>query len=185
MELFRASLRPSSQRTYKTGQRAYSRFLKSLRRGTHFPFNRRKLPETELNLAFFMAYLMLEPTITKATTILNYETHVKYLFRTEGCPVEMWDTPFLGQIRRGLQNTLPSDADGRRPLLLPLIMFRPMFLEVASQEKRLLRFATILGFVGMLRPHSIESLHPGSFCALLKNGTEMVMPKQKAEFERV
>ena len=140
---------------------------------------------TELNLAFFMAFLLLEPSITKATTILAYETHVKYLFRAEGCPVEMWETPFLGQIRRGLRNTLPSDADGRRPLLLPLILFRPTFLEIISQEQRLLRFATILGFIGMLRPHSLEALHPCSFSVVLDNGDEIQMPKQMTEFERM
>ena len=156
-----------------------------MRNGRYFPFHRRYLPETELNLAFFMAFLLLEPSITKATTILNYETHVKYLFRTEGCPVELWETPFLGHIRKGLRNTLPSDADGRRPLLLPLLMFRPEFLNVASHEKRLLRFATTLGFVGMLRPHSIESLHPGFFCVVLENGEEIQMPKQVSEFVEV
>ena len=88
-ELFEAALSPSSHRTYKTGQRAYFKFLGSINGGLRFPFQRRYLPETELNLAFFMAFLLLEPTITKASTIFSYETHVKYLFRTEGCPVEM------------------------------------------------------------------------------------------------
>ena len=72
MELFRAALRPSSERTYRTGQRAYSRFINSMRSGKYFPFHGRYLPKTELNLAFFMAFLLLEPTITKATTILSY-----------------------------------------------------------------------------------------------------------------
>ena len=78
MELFQAALQSSSHRTYRTGQRAYSRFISSMTGGVHFPFRHRTLPETELNLAFFMAFLLLEPTITKASTILNYETHVKY-----------------------------------------------------------------------------------------------------------
>ena len=50
-----------------------------------FPFQRRTLTETELNLAFFMAFLLLEPKITAASTILGYETHVKYMFKEEGC----------------------------------------------------------------------------------------------------
>ena len=58
-------------------------------RGRRFPFRHRFLPETELNLAFFLAFLLLEPSITKASTILGYETHVKYLFKTEGCPEEV------------------------------------------------------------------------------------------------
>ena len=182
MDLFHAALRSSSLRTYRTGQRAYSRFLASIRDGTRFPFKRRLLTETELNLAFFMAFLLLEPTVNKASTILNYETHVKYLFRTEGCPVEIWDTPFLGQIRRGLKNTLPSSKDGRRPLLLPEIMFRPEFLNVVSSEQRLLRFATILGFIGMLRPHSLETLEPSDFYVITKAGDEIRMPRNQIEF---
>ena len=39
-----------------------------------------------------MAFLLLEPTITKATTILGFETYVKYLFRAEGCPVNVGPT---------------------------------------------------------------------------------------------
>ena len=89
MSLFHASLQPSSQRTYRTGQRAYSRFLNTIRGGDRFPFNHRTLSTTELNLAFFMAFLILEPSITKASTILGYETHVKYLFKTEGCPEKL------------------------------------------------------------------------------------------------
>ena len=89
MSLFHAALQPSSQRTYRTGQRAYNRFVNAIRSGQRFPFKRRTLPVTELNLAFFMAFLLLEPSITKASTILGYETHVKYLFKSEGCPEEL------------------------------------------------------------------------------------------------
>ena len=89
ISVFHAALQPSSQRTYRTGQRAYNRFLSTMTGGSRFPFKRRMLPETELNLAFFMAFLLLEPSITKASTILGYETHVKYMFKTEGCPEEM------------------------------------------------------------------------------------------------
>ena len=95
----------------------------------------------------------------------------------------MWQTPFLGQIRRGLRNTLPSDPDGRRPLLLPLIMSKPNFLLVVSDEQRLLRFATILGFIGMLRPHSLKELDQGSFIVVTEIGNEMTMPSQPQQFQ--
>ena len=72
MSLFHAALQPSSQRTYRTGQRAYNRFLGTMRGGRRFPFRRRFLPETELNLAFFIAFLLLQPSISKASTILSY-----------------------------------------------------------------------------------------------------------------
>ena len=64
-DLFYAALRPSSQQTYRTGQRAYTRFLSSIRGGVRFPFKQRTLSETELNLAFFMAFLVLGPSIKK------------------------------------------------------------------------------------------------------------------------
>ena len=86
MDLFDAALKPSSRRTYKTGQRAYTRFLETLQDGIRFPFRPLALRHTELNLAFYIAFLLLEPTVRKATTILNYETHVKSWFRSEGCP---------------------------------------------------------------------------------------------------
>ena len=85
MDLYDAALQPSSRKTYGTGQRAYARFIRSMRGGVSFPFQTRTLCETELNLAFFIAFLLLEPKITKATTILNYTSHVKYVFREEGC----------------------------------------------------------------------------------------------------
>ena len=110
---------------------------------------------------------------------------MKYLFRTEGCPIEMWDTPFLGQIRGGLKNTLPSSRDGRRPLLLPEIMFNPQFLNTVSDEQRMLRFATILGFIGMLRPHCLETLEPSDFHIITKTGEEIPMPKNPVVFRNV
>ena len=86
MDLYDAALQPSSRRTYGTGQRAYARFVQSMEGGVKFPFQRQTLGETELNLAFFIAFLLLQPRITKATTILSYTSHVKYVFREEGCP---------------------------------------------------------------------------------------------------
>ena len=85
MDLYDAALQPSSRNTYKTGQRAYDRFIRSMRDGVYLPFQRRMLGDTELNLAFFIAFLMLETKITRATTILGYTSHVKYIFREEGC----------------------------------------------------------------------------------------------------
>ena len=85
MDLYDAALQPSSRNTYRTGQRAYDRFIRSMRGGVYFPFQRQMLGETELNLAFFIAFLVLKPRITKANTILGYTSHVKYVFKEEGC----------------------------------------------------------------------------------------------------
>ena len=86
MDLFDAALKPSSRRTYKTGQRAYSCFLGTLHDGIRFPFKPLSLRHTELNLAFYIAFLLLEPNVRKALTILCYDIHVKSWFRSEGCP---------------------------------------------------------------------------------------------------
>ena len=133
------------------------------------PFRSRCLNRTELTLAFFMAHLILKPSIKVGTTILNYETHVKYWFREEGCMEESYSTPFLRQIRQGVQKTLPSRADDRRALLLPTMIKNPEFRIVTKQADILFRFATIIGFIGMLRPHTLDQLDPDSFFMILNN----------------
>ena len=113
LDLFDASLRASTKRTYKTGQRAYDHFVRTLSQGVRFPFQNVPLSETELNLAFYMAHLLLRPTIKSAKTILGYETNVKSLFLEEGCGEHVYNTPFLRKIRRGVKNVLPGRADRR------------------------------------------------------------------------
>ena len=72
-DLYDAALAPSSEKTYKTGQRAYFRFVQELERyDASFPFKKRCLSETELQLAFFMASLLLKGSITSTNTILSY-----------------------------------------------------------------------------------------------------------------
>ena len=127
LDLYDAALRASSRNTYRTGQRAYDRFMVCLAAGRHFPFEPQDLSEAELNLAFFMAFLLLEPRITTAGTILNYESHVKFRFQEEGCPEEVYNTQFLRQVRRGVKNTLPSKLDKRSALLLPLLIYERSF----------------------------------------------------------
>ena len=79
IDLYDAAIQESSKRTYKTGQRAYIRFTNMVHRDSElFPLPGRCLRKTELTIAFFMTSLLLRPTIKKASTILFYETHVKY-----------------------------------------------------------------------------------------------------------
>ena len=92
-----------------------------------------------------MAFLLVEPRIKAAGTILNYETHVKYKFKEQGCPEEMYETQFLRQIRRGVKNTLPSKIDKRGALLLPLLIYNRSF-HMCDKDNCLVRFATIIGF---------------------------------------
>ena len=87
VDLYDAPLKDSSRKTYSTGQRAYFSFVANTLRSTApiLPFRSESLNATELYLSFFMASLVLKTTISSASTVLGYETHCKYLFRTEGC----------------------------------------------------------------------------------------------------
>ena len=84
------------------------------------PFQQRSLGKTELYLSFYIAWLVLKPSISAASTILSYETHVKYFFREEGCDPEEYSTAFIGQIRKSVANTFPQRNDKRVAFLLPL-----------------------------------------------------------------
>ena len=78
IDLYDSALQESSRMQYRTGQRAYMRFVNGIDLpGYLLPFPRTKLKKTELTLAFFMASLLLKPSIKRAATILGYETHVK------------------------------------------------------------------------------------------------------------
>ena len=168
-DLYASALKPSSRRTYQTGQRAYYRFSSNLPTSCpKFPFHRKLLSPTELRLAFFMASLVLKPTIKSCSTILGYETHVKYLFRAQGCDPEEYSTAFLGQVRTGIRKSYPSQGDKRTALILPRYMDNLTDQhEPLKREK--LRFATILAFIGMLRPHTFPQLQLQSFTLVLQN----------------
>ena len=183
LDLSDASLRASSRNTYRTGQRAYDRFMVQMARGQYYPFEPRALQDTELNLAFFMAFLLLEPKIKAAGTILNYETHVKFSFKEEGCREELFTTPFLKCIRRGVKNTLPSKRDKRSALLLPLLLQQTAFQSKVTNTDCLLRFATIIGFVGMLRPHTLAQLYPNSLTLVTFSGKCYRLPKNRKAFK--
>ena len=64
-------------------------------------------------------------------------------------------------------------------------MSRPHFCWSESDEQRLLRFATVIGFIGMLRPHALESLGPKSFTAVTSLAEEIAMPKETERFHRM
>ena len=183
MDLYDAALRVSSRNTYRTGQRAYDRFMVRLSLGRYFPFEPQRLSETELNLAFFMAFLLLEPRIKAAGTILGYETHVKFKFKEEGCPEELYTTQFLKQVRRGVKNTLPSKSDKRGELLLPLLTHARSFKEGVSIRDLLLQLATSIGFIGMLRPHPFAQLQPSIFTLVTYTGRCVKMPNNKTRFK--
>ena len=184
--LYDAALRESSKKTYGTGQRAYFRFVKEISRDEAYcPFVPQELTRTELCLAFYFAFLVLKPTITKATTILAYECHVKYFFREQGCPPSTYQTPFLGQMRKGIRNAYPQQADKREALFLPLHYRTQAFAEPKSKEDYLLRLATDMGFFGMLRPHTFSSLGPRSFVFVCEDGQLKQVREEGVSFQRL
>ena len=183
LDLYDAALKESSRRTYGTGQRAYARFVHGLAHGVRYPFRQQNLSQTELNLAFFMPFLLLEPHISSANTILGYESHVKYNFREEGCEEYEYTTPFLKQVRRGVRNTLPEKADKRGALLLPLLtLTRDSFQTRTDDINCLLHFTVVIGFLGMLRPHTFAQLRPSSLSIVTYKGTCINMPGNKEIF---
>ena len=85
-------------------------------------------------------------------------------------------------MRKGIKNVLPASPDGRRPLLLPLVMHNQEFDTPTTEDQRLLKFATIMGFLGMMRPHSLVELRPESFRIVSIMGNIYKMPSQPQQF---
>ena len=148
--LYDAAHKESPRKTYGTGQRAYLRFVEETKLdGAISPFIK-----IELCLAFFIAYLVTRPSIASASTILGYEGHVKYLFRSQGCDPSAYDTAFLRQLRSGVKNVFPKQQDKRIAFFLPHFLQRKTFRISAGKGRNLEKLATILRFIGMLRPHT-------------------------------
>ena len=59
LDLFDASLRASTKRTYKTGQRAYDHFVRTLAQGVRLPFQNVPLSETELKSGILHGALVI------------------------------------------------------------------------------------------------------------------------------
>ena len=171
MDLYDSAIQESSRKQYGTGQRAYLRFTAGIPTpGCLLPFPQRQLQRTELMLAFFMASLILKPSITRPSTILAYETHVKWSYKKEGCHPYVYNTPFLKQVRKGLRKTLPSPKDARSAFTLPKYLTTPVFKYSSTAVSCFLRFATIIGFIGMLRPHTtFAQLVPSSFTLMVRD----------------
>ena len=123
-----------------------------------------------------MASLVLRPSIKKAATILNNETHVRWWYRIEGSHSSEYQTPYLKQVRKGLWKMQPSRKYGRAAFLLPRYVFTRMFSRTDHRQECLLRFATITGFIGFLRPHTFRQLQHASFTVVAQNGDRRLPP---------
>ena len=135
-----------------------------------------EISQTELTLAFYMAHMVLDPRISSSNTILGYETDVKYMFREYGCHPAEYNTPFLGQLRKGFRNTLPEVGYKRRAFRLPLYLGKTGFLSAYTKAQRLLRFATMLGFTGILRPHTLSELTISKVTLVTTNNQTVKLP---------
>ena len=62
-------------------------------------------------------------------------------------------------------------------------MSSTQFQQVHTRSERILRFATILGFIGMLRPNALTQLAPNSFTMVTATGSTVEMPKNPRQFE--
>ena len=107
-----------------------------------------------------MAWLLPNRDISRATTVLNYETHIKFMFRGEGCHPKEYETSFLERLRRGIENVLSAQADKRKAFLLPHHLSRVEFGDdpYQSVDSKIIKLATVLGFIGILRPHTFSQL---------------------------
>ena len=82
-----------------------------------------------------------------------------------------------------MTNIFPQQADARKPFLLPKYLNTSAFTEVFSQDKRLARFSAILGFIGMLRPHTFRSLQASSFCFIYRKGGSVIQETNEADLK--
>ena len=108
----------STTRTYKTGQRRWQQFTTMFRSVSPFPHPRAALQDFELSLAFFAAHLALQPTITRGTTVASYLSHVRTLWRRDGCPKACLTSEFVALVTRGIHRALPATPDARHAFLL-------------------------------------------------------------------
>ena len=137
----------STTRTYSTGQRRWQQFTSIFHGISPFPHPRAALQEFELALAFFAAHLALQPTITRGTTVAAYLSHVRTLWRRNGCPKSCLTSKFVALVTRGIHRALPAIPDDRSAFLL--LDCRPPrdFLHPTTAPLFRLKCATVLAFL--------------------------------------
>ena len=165
----------STTRTYSTGQRRWQQFTSIFRAIGPYPHPHSKLQEFELALAFFAAHLALQPTITRGTTVASYLSHVRTLWRHNGCPKSHLTSEFVALVTRGIHRALPATPDDRCAFLLLDCHPPPDFLQPSSAPLFRLKFATVLGFFGMLRISAITLLKPLAIILVAASGRQTLL----------
>ena len=105
---------------------------------------------------------------------------MQYKFREDGCDPGCYNTPFLNQVRCGVKNIFPQHPDARKPFLLPKYLTSSVYTAVSTRKGIVPRFAAILGFIGMLRPHTFTSLKASSLCFIRRKGGSVIQETSEA-----
>ena len=172
---YRNAWTASTTRTYKTGQRRWAKFTAAYPVITNYPFSRIPLQEYELALAFFAAHLALQPTISRGTTVASYLTHVRADWRQAGCPEDRLSSEFVALVTRGIHRALPATPDSRQAFLLLSCHPSPCFRDPSSPASFQLKFATLLGFFGMLRISAFSKLAPAAIILVSASGRQSLL----------
>ena len=135
------------------------------------------LADHELALAFFAAHLALTPTIKRGTTVAAYLTHVRTLWRHAGCPEHLIASEFVGRVLQGIRRALPAAPDSRHAFLLLDCRPPPKFTDPSSPTDFKLKWATLLGFFGMLRFDIILNLTPSQIVLVAPDGREVLLSR--------
>ena len=167
----------STTRTYSTGQRHWQQFTTKFPGISLFPHPRAALQEFELALAFFAAHLALQPTITRSTTVAAYLSHVRTLWQHNGCPKSCLSSKFVALVTRGIHRALPATPDDRSAFLLLDCRPPPDFLNPTTTLLFRLKFATILGFFGMLRFNVFSKIKPASIILVTASGRRTILTR--------
>ena len=171
------SWKGSTTRNYRTGQRKWAAFSLEHRKIPYLPCPISPLAEHNLALAFFAAHLALTPTITRGSTVAAYLTHVRTLWRHAGCPEHLLDSEFVTRVVKGIKRALPAAPDSRHAFLLLDSIPPPEFTEPQSPTAFKLKFATLLGFFGMLRFEIMLNIKPSQIVLVAPCGREVLLSR--------
>ena len=171
------SWKGSTTRSYGTGQRKWAAFAFKHHRIPFLPCPTAPLAEHDLALAYFAAHLALTPTITRGTTVASYLTHVRALWRHAGCPEKCLESEFVARVMKGIHRALPASPDPLQAFLL--LDCRPPrdFTNPDSPNGFKLKFATLLGFFGMLRFDILLNLTPSQIVLVAPGGREVLLAR--------
>ena len=67
--------------------------------------------------------------------------------------------------------------------MLPKYLKTSVFAEVPTRDRRLARLSAILGFIGMLRPHTFKSLEASSLCFIRRKGGSVIQETNEADLK--